>query len=172
MLLARRIEPRIVDRTLCVAFAGLAVIDLLTGTASGDAPAVTALGIAVLVLLPLARRRAPIAAILAWSGVVICLTAIDADPYEMTTAFVGLFVYPYAAGAYADGPRVLLAIPAVWGALTVMSVAADEFVAGDIFFPSTFGMLFLLAGRAVRSRSRLTAELHEAAVRADEVRET
>ena len=32
-------------------------------------------------------------------------------------------------------------------------------------------MLFLLAGRAVRSRSRLTAELHEAAVRADEARE-
>ena len=32
-------------------------------------------------------------------------------------------------------------------------------------------MLFLLAGRAVRSRSRLTAELHEAAVRADEERE-
>ena len=32
-------------------------------------------------------------------------------------------------------------------------------------------MLFLLAGRAVRSRSRLTAELHEAAVRATEERE-
>jgi signal transduction histidine kinase len=52
-----------------------------------------------------------------------------------------------------------------------MALAADEFIAGDIFFPSTFGMLFLLAGRAVRSRSRLTAELHEAAVRAHEARE-
>jgi signal transduction histidine kinase len=168
--LPRRIEPRIVDRALCVVFAALAVVDVATGAAAGP-PAAIALGLAVLIFLPLARRRAPIAAILTWSAAVVGMVAFDADPWEMTTAFVGLFVYPYAAGAYADGKPVLLAIPAVWGALTVMALDAEEFIAGDIFFPSTFGMLFLLAGRAVRSRSRLTAELHEAAVRADEARE-
>jgi signal transduction histidine kinase len=167
----RRIEPRSVDRALCIAFAALAVVDVMTGEVSSPAPVLSALGLGILIFLPLARRRAPIAAILAWAGVVIGQTAIGGDPYDMTTAFVGLFVYPYAAGAYTDGARVLLAVPAVWGALTVMAVSADEFIAGDIFFPSTFGMLFLLAGRAVRSRSRLTAELHEAAVRAGEARE-
>jgi signal transduction histidine kinase len=166
-----RIESRFVDRALCVVFAVLALVDVATGTADSVSPLLTALALGTFILLPLARRRAPIAAILLWSGVVIGLVFADAEPYEMTSAFVGLFVYPYSAGAYADGRRVLLAIPAVWGALTVMALAADEFIAGDIFFPSTFGMLFLLAGRAVRSRSRLTAELHEAAVRADEARE-
>jgi signal transduction histidine kinase len=169
--LPRRIEPRTVDRGLCAVFAALAVVDILSGTAASPTPLLSGLCIGVLIVLPLARRRAPIASILTWSGVVLALTALDADPYEMTTAFVGLFVYPYAAGAYAQGARVLLAVPAVWGALTVMALAPEELVAGDIFFPSTFGMLFLLAGRAVRSRSRLTAELHEAAVRADEARE-
>jgi signal transduction histidine kinase len=170
MRLPRRIEPRVLDRALCVVFAALAVVDVATGAAVGP-PVVTALGLAVLCFLPLARRRAPIAAIAIWSSVLTVMVAAGADPYEMTTAFVGLFVYPYAAGAYADGPRVLVAIPAVWGALTVMALDADDSVVGDVFFPSTFGMLFLLAGRAVRSRSRLTAELHEAAVRADEERE-
>ncbi len=167
--LPRRIEPRTIDRALCAVFAVLAVVDLATGAAVGP-PAATALALCILILLPLARRRAPIRAILAWCGVTIGLVAAGADPYEMTTAFVGLFVYPYAAGAYSDGPRVLVAVAAVWGALTVMALAAERFIAGDVFFPSVFGMLFLLAGRAVRSRSRLTAELHEAAVRADEAR--
>ena len=65
----------------------------------------------MLVVLPLLRRRAPIAAVLIWSDIVIALTLIDGDPYDMTCAFVGLFVYPYAAGAYAEGLRVLAAIP-------------------------------------------------------------
>ena len=55
--------------------------------------------------------------------------------------------------------------------MTATALTADEFVWGDIFFPGMFGTLFWLGGRAVRSRSRLTAELHEAAVRADEERE-
>jgi signal transduction histidine kinase len=160
-----------VDRGLCVVFAALAVVDVLSGAAGSGAAAPTALALGVLILLPLVRRRAPIAAILTWAGVAMMLTAAGGDPYDMTTGFVGLFVYPYAAGAYGEGRRVLLAIPAVWGALSVMALDAENFIAGDIFFPSTFGMLFLLAGRAVRSRSRLTAELHEAAVRADEARE-
>jgi signal transduction histidine kinase len=170
MRLPRRIEPRTVDRALCVVFAVLAAVDVATGAAVG-LPVATVVGLAILILLPLARRRAPIAVVLTWSGVAIALVFAGADPYEMTTCFVGLFVYSYAVGTYADGPRVLLAIPAIFGALTVMSLDAQEFVAGDIFFPGTFGTLFLLAGRAVRSRSRLTAELHEAAVRADEERE-
>jgi signal transduction histidine kinase len=131
----------------------------------------TALALAVLIVLPLLRRRVPIAATLTWAGVVIAFSAIGADPYDMATAFVGLIVYPYAAGAYGEGRRVLLAVPAVWAALTVMALSGPEFIASDIFFPATFGVLFLLAGRAVRSRSRLTAELHEAAVRAGEARE-
>ncbi len=169
--LPRRLEPRLIDRALCVGFLALAVVDYISGAGRDGLPGLTLLAVAVLVVLPLLRRRAPIAAVLIWSDIVIALTLIDGDPYDMTCAFVGLFVYPYAAGAYAEGLRVLAAIPAVWGALTVMALSTDNFIAGDIFFPSAFGMLFLLGGRAVRSRSRLGAELHEAAVRAAEERE-
>ncbi len=168
--LLHRIAPRTIDRALCIAFAALVVVDVTSGAADDDA-ALVAIAATPLVLLPLLRRRAPVAAILIWSGTLMALTAVLDEPYDLTTAFVGLFVYPYAAGAYGEGRRVLLAIPAVWSALAVLALANDEFLAGDIIFPSAFGMLFLLAGRAVRNRTRLTAELHEAAVRADEARE-
>ena len=39
---------------------------------------------------------------------------------------------------------------------------------GDLVFPGVFGTLFWLVGRTIASRSRLTAELHEAALRAGE----
>jgi signal transduction histidine kinase len=55
--------------------------------------------------------------------------------------------------------------------MTATALSADTFVWGDIFFPGMLGTLFWLGDRAVRSRSHLTAELHEAAVRADEERE-
>ena len=42
---------------------------------------------------------------------------------------------------------------------------------GDLIFPTIFGVLMWLAGRVVRSRAELTAELHEAAQVAHEQRE-
>jgi MYXO-CTERM domain-containing protein len=164
-------EPRLVDRVFSVAFLSLACVDVLSGAADGGSPVFAAIGLAVLIGLPFLRRRAPVLAILIWSGTLMALTLTLDNAYDLTTAFVGLFVYPYAVGAYSEGRRVLLAIPAIWGALSVLAIANEEFIAGDIIFPSIFGTLFLIAGRVVRSRTRLTAELHEAAVRADEARE-
>ena len=169
--LPRRLEQRTADRILCAGFLSLAVLDLLWGAADGDAPALAVLLLAAFVPLPLLRRRAPIAAIAAWAALAAVLTLTFSNPKDIATAFVGLFVYPYSAGAYGEGRRVLLAFPAILGAVTAMALSAETLVAGDIFFPSAFGTLFLVAGRAVRNRSRLTAELHEAAVRADEARE-
>ena len=169
--LPRRLDPRATDRILCAGFLALAVLDLLSGAADGDAPAFAVVVLAAFVPLPLLRRRAPIAAIAIWAALAAVLSLTVSDPKDITTAFVGLFVYPYSAGAYGEGRRVLLAFPAILGAVTAMALSTEQLIVGDIFFPSAFAVLFLVAGRAVRSRTRLTAELHEAAVRADEARE-
>jgi signal transduction histidine kinase len=167
----RRIEPRTVDRLLCLAFAALVITDLAWGIGIEGPLALNLLALGGLVALPLLRRRAPVAAILIWSAVLIAMAALLTNPYDLTTAFIGLFVYPYAVGAYAEGRRVLVAVPAIWLALTALALANEQFIWGDVFFPATFGTIFLIAGRAVRNRARLTAELHEAAVRADEERD-
>jgi len=167
----RRVAPQVVDRALCVAFVAMFVLDLAS-TPDWRGPVwLNLLLFAAFIPMPLARRRHPIGAIFAWAGLAAFLATFLTNPYGLTGPFIGLFVYPYAAGAYSDGRRAWLAIPAVYGAMTVMTLANDEFILGDIFFPGTFGAMFFLGGRAVRSRSRLTAELHEAALRATEERE-
>jgi signal transduction histidine kinase len=47
----------------------------------------------------------------------------------------------------------------------------DEHVFTDYVFPTAFVLIAWLAGRGVRTRTRLTEELHEAAVRAQEAHE-
>ena len=55
--------------------------------------------------------------------------------------------------------------------IAVALSSVDGYVIGDIVFPTIFGVLMWLAGRVVRSRAELTAELHEAAQVAHEQRE-
>ena len=167
----KRFQPRLVDRLLCVAFLAMFVVDLAS-TPDWRGPAwINILLLAGFVPIPLLRRTHPLVAIGLWGGVIVVMAAFFTNPYGLTGAFIGLFVYPYAVGAYVEGRLAWLAVPVTYGVMTAMTLANDEFIWGDIFFPGTFGVMFFLAGRAVRSRSRLTAELHEAALRATEERE-
>ena len=59
----------------------------------------------------------------------------------------------------------------VAGILLVSILQADADVVGDYIFPPPFGAVAWTAGRGVRARSRLTEELHEAAVREQEAHE-
>ena len=73
---------------------------------------------------------------------------------------------PTRSARGSPGRRSLIAPPAVACAvLAVALTSPGEFVTGDLLFPTFFGVLFWLAGRVVRSRSELTVELHEAALR-------
>jgi signal transduction histidine kinase len=159
------------DWILCATFAALVGVDVASGIRLEGPVALNVIAFAAIIGLPLLRRRAPVVAICGWSGLLIVMASALTNPYEMTCAFIGLFVYPYAVGAYGSGKRILLGVPAIWLALTAMALAHEPFVWGDIFFPATFGTMFLLAGRVVRNRARLTAELHEAALRAGEERD-
>ena len=164
----RRAPAWLWDVLLTAALAGLAVVDLV-GMEDPSLP--VAAGLAAIVALPLVRRRHPLGTVVAWAAVTVVLFVALGAPDTLAVPFVGLLIFPYTA-ARVDGPRGLLALPAVWAATSANALAATDWVWGDIFFPGMFGTLFWLAGKAVRSRSRLTAELHEAAVRADEERES
>ena len=80
-------------------------------------------------------------------------------------------IFPYAVGAHAEGRRSYFGLALAVVTIILVALDSDEFVWGDIFFPGVFATMLWLAGRAVRSRSRLTAELHEATVRLHEQRE-
>ncbi len=167
----RRFPPQLVDRLLCLAFLAMFVVDLAS-TPDWRGPAwLNILLLAGFIPIPLLRRSHPLVAIGLWGGLIVVMAAFLTNPYGLTGAFIGLFVYPYAVGAFVEGRRAWIAVPITYGVMTAMTLANDEFIWGDIFFPGTFGVMFFLGGRAVRSRTRLTAELHEAALRATEERE-
>jgi len=165
--LAHRAPAWAGDALLAAAFAVLSVIDLL-GDGIGGPAWVAAPALGLMSALPLVRRRRPLLAVSAWAGLTAVLALVVASDGPLLVPFLGLFLFPYGAAARADGRRALLALPPVWLAMTATALSAETFVWGDIFFPAMFGSLFWLGGRAVRSRSRLTAELHEAAIRAGE----
>ncbi len=167
----RRLEPRLIDRLLCVAFFAMFIVDLAS-TPDWRGPAwLNILLLACFTPLPLLRRTHPLLAIGLWAGLIVVMASFLTNPYGLTGAFIGLFVYPFAVGAYVEGKLAWVAVPVTYAVMAVMTLANDVFIWGDIFFPGTFGVMFFLGGRAVRSRSRLTAELHEAALRATEERE-
>jgi signal transduction histidine kinase len=167
----RRLPAWAWDGLLSAALLAALVGDVAKGTFDGGDGAATAVAVGLVALLPLVRRQRPLTVIYAWALLVVVMAAALDPPAELIVPFVGLFVFPYNAGLRIPGPRAVLALPAIWIALTAAALSDDNAVWGDVFFPGVFATLFWVTGRAIASRARLTAELHEAAVRAEEQRQ-
>ena len=123
-------------------------------------------------LLPLVRRRAPLATIYAWT----IATAVLGWGLEAADNFIGpilgLFMLPVQRRAPGAGPaRPRGAAGDLGHGRGRGARRIRRWSAGDLVFPGVFGTLFWLVGRTIASRSHLTAELHEAALRAGEERE-
>jgi signal transduction histidine kinase len=169
--LRRRIDPRVIDWVLAI---GLGVGGAIEVAAQDDLEGPLALNVLVMACVAVAvlvRRRRPVVGLGIWMGVALTMALFLTQPSELSALFLGLMVFPYAVGAHADGPRSWAGLGLALGTIVVVSLDSDSFVWGDIFFPGIFATMLWLAGRAVRSRSRLTAELHEAALRLHEQRE-
>src|SRR5919108_3514203 len=74
-------------------------------------------------------------------------------------------------GAYTVGWAAVVAPFVVFGGMVGLVASFEDPVFTDYVFPTAFGMIAWLTGRGLRTRVRLTEELHEAAVRAQEARE-
>ena len=111
----------------------------------------------------LVRRHRALLGLSIWMGVALVMAGFLTQPSELSSLFLGLMLFPYAVGAHTEGRRAYFGLGLAVITIVVVALDSDAFVWGDIFFPGAFATMLWLAGRAVRSRSRLTAELHEAA---------
>jgi signal transduction histidine kinase len=164
----RRVDPRVWDVLLALALAIAGSVEV--HLSSDPSPALRA-GVLVIACTVLVRRTRPLAAAWVWIATVLAMTAAGNSPAEVSTPFLTLFILPYAAGARLERRPALVSIVLMWTGVLTVYLAADDKVWGDLFFPGMFATGFWAAGRVVRSRSVLTAELHEAALRAAESRE-
>jgi signal transduction histidine kinase len=96
-------------------------------------------------------------------------SAGDLEPLNLP--LIAVLFMGYAMGAYTRGPAAVAA-PLILGLGMLIVVASfDEHVFTDFVFPTAFVLVAWLAGRGLRTRARLTEELHEAAARAQEAHE-
>ena len=117
------------------------------------------------------RRRHPLAVALV-TLVVLALMSAELTPVdEFVWPFFPLLLAAFGCGAFAAGWRAYAGLAAGPLTVTAVNVAQGSTLVGDFVFPSVFAICAWVTGRVVRARSMLAAELHEAAVRAEDERE-
>jgi signal transduction histidine kinase len=159
------------DRALAGLLFVLGQIELL-GQPRLDAPVVLCMAAAAGYTLPLAwRRRHPLLVEATIFGCIITERLLLTDPTDMLIPFVAALTVGYSVGANTDGRTAWIGLGGVLAGIGTVAALADNTVAGDYIFPPAFGVMMWLAGRAVRTRTRLTEELHEAAVLEEEAHE-
>ena len=157
----RRIDPRYLD-WLFALILGIGGIVEITTIDDLRGPLFVNLALVVLVApAALLRRRRPLLAIFIWGSVALLMAAFLTQPAELNSLFLGLILFPWAVGSHAEGRASVAGLIFAVASLAVVALDSDRVIWGDIFFPGAFATMFWLAGRAVRSRSRLTAELHD-----------
>jgi signal transduction histidine kinase len=120
---------------------------------------------------PLALRRRwplPVVAVTMTVGTLqgLLLTSVD----EVATIFFVLIVLSYTAGAHQPRRPAFLTLPILFAGVCGVNLGTHA-TTSDYLFPSTVALISWLAGRAIRARTLLTEELHEAAIRAEEAHE-
>jgi len=158
----------VADTLAAAVFSVAAVAEVLVSPDLSGPPVLNA-AVALGYALPLAwRRRAPLAS-LAVSSAAIFTMALTLTPIEhLFVPFVIVLAGAYANGAHRDGIAGL-----VLAALTLLGVTAtmEDRIVPDYIFPPLLGIVAWLGGRAVRTRTRLAAQLHETAARLAETSE-
>jgi len=166
---ARRLDPRRIDYAVAVLFVVVGALELIAESSHENLAANVALfGIGYSMLAW--RRRAPVPATAAMLATWLVASLLFVDVITLQVPLVAVLVMAYAMGAYTTGRDAVLApIVLVVGMGAVGASLAEVFT--DYVFPLAFSLVAYLAGRGLRTRTRLTEELHEAAVRAKEAHE-
>ena len=166
----RMISPLLRDRTVAVVLFVIAEIEV--ATVGGDAPLPLLMLGAAGYSLPFAIRRVrPLLAVVLVVASVVLMAALLTDTTQYFVPFLVAMLTSYGAGAYLDGRPAYLGLAImVCGVLTVTMLSPSQ-ITGDYVFPTAFSADAWLSGRAVRTRTRLTEELHEAALREQEAQE-
>ncbi len=167
----QRADHRIVDRWIAVAFI---VIGGTEATLQWEGPGSVVPQLLVLCVgygVVAWRRIRPVVA-----GAVMFATWIFANTligqlHDLQFPLIAVLTMCYAMGAYTEGRDAIAAPVVILAGMLGVILSFDNQVFTDYIFPTAFALIAWLAGRGLRTRSRLTEELHEAAVQAQEAHE-
>jgi signal transduction histidine kinase len=161
----RRLDRRWWDYGIAIAVTLIGEIELL-GRNDPTPAGVLCVGVAY-AWLALRRRRSLLAGTAMFATwFAISLAVYDVQP--LNVPLVAVLIMSYSMGRYTEGPAAPVSlVVAVAGLLSIIAtMEGQQFT--DFLFPTAFALISWTMGRSVRTRSQLTEELHEAAVRAEE----
>jgi signal transduction histidine kinase len=105
-------------------------------------------------------------------GLFVLMNVVLVSLAPLNVPLFAVLVMSWSLGRHLPTTRqVLVGLVLVAGGMTLVILAMEQQVPTDYVFPTAFSVIALVAGRAVRVRSQLTEELHEAAVQAEEEHE-
>jgi signal transduction histidine kinase len=166
----RRLDRRRLDQALAALFVVGGELELALQWDQGGSPEMAVL-LAVAYSTVAFRRSRPLVAgavlLSLWIFANVALTEVD--PLQLPLVAV-LFVC-WSMGAHTEGRAAIAAPLVILAGMTGVVATFEDPVFSDFVFPTAFALIAWLAGRGVRTRTRLTEELHEAAVRAKEAHE-
>ena len=165
----RRLDRRWLDRAIAGVFLVVGVTEMFVRVGS-PSPLSVALAVVGYGML-LWRRSRPVAAGAVMFSTWILFNLFGDDVKSLQVPLMAALFAGYAMGAYTDGREAKIAPFVILAGVTGVSATWDDPVPTDYIFPTAFVLIAWLAGRGVRTRTRLTEELHEAAVQAQEAHE-
>jgi signal transduction histidine kinase len=166
-----RNHPRAIDIGIVAGTLALGTVELATKKNVTGPLWLNFLALAALAAIFGLRRPFPVAASMGFLAYGTAVSAFLEPVEEQIAPFFGLILMPYALGAYSHGRAMAAGLLAMLATPAAVEVAAGHADFGDLtFLPILCGAAWL-AGRGVRSRTLLAAELHEATLRAQEAQE-
>jgi signal transduction histidine kinase len=163
------LDPFKVDIAIAALFMVVAAIELYHLDSEGhNRPVTMVAGIICLSSLAF-RRRNPLLAAVIFSVPTVLQAFFDGFlTKNSTTPFVGMILLLYSVGRYAEGRQLRATLAILVGSLVLtlgVEVGFDGF--SDVLWLTFLFGLPVLAGRSLRSRALLQAELREKAERAE-----
>jgi signal transduction histidine kinase len=165
----RRLDRRWLDRAIAAVFLVAGVVEMVVRVGS---PGPLSIAFAVIGYSTLLWRRSrPVVAGAVMFSMWIAFNLFGDDVKSLQLPLMAALFAGYAMGAYTDGREARIAPLVILAGVTGVTATWEEQVFTDYIFPTAFVLIAWLAGRGVRTRTRLTEELHEAAVQAQEAHE-
>jgi signal transduction histidine kinase len=162
-------RPNRVDWLLTALAMATGLVELAADGAARGSVALNAIAVVGL-SLPLAWwRTAPLPAT-AGLLVVAVLGEWQTSAADQPSIWFALLALSWGLGAHEEGRRTVAGLALLGCGIVATSALGGSLTVNDVLFPYLVAVAFTLAGRTARGRSRLAAELHEAAARARERR--
>ena len=169
---ARAVSPFTADLLLGAVFVVALAIELALIDPEGHDRAITTVAGLVAVSAVAFRRRDPLLAAALFSVPALAQAVLDGYlTTNSTTPFVAVMLLLYSVGRYAPGWRFPAATALLAGSMEITLLAEGGLDPAEIFWAVFLFGLPVLAGRALRSRALLQAELRDKAERAERERD-